>query len=225
MVKLLLIFGLFLNLCAFSCAQSPIEQHLVQAAEQHSVILSLGQIGANQSFSSFEERPSEIVDFEAFVALAAEVQTYRKNRLVNLDSFLALAKRPNTVILDTRSQQFYQFKHIKGAKNLTFADFTIQNLARVIPSYETTILIYCNNNFRADEFNFPSKIAPSFEILNDLGIKTGKKPISLALNIPTFINLYGYGYRNVYELESLVHVLDPRLEFEGTAVKPPLEEN
>ena len=26
------------------------------------------------------------------------------------------------------------------------------------------------------------------------------KRISLALNIPTFINLYGYGYENIYEL-------------------------
>jgi hypothetical protein len=42
------------------------------------------------------------------------------------------------------------------------------------------------------------------------------KRAELALNIPTFINLYGYGYRNVYELSELVSVHDPRLEFEGT---------
>jgi hypothetical protein len=45
------------------------------------------------------------------------------------------------------------------------------------------------------------------------------KPRMLALNIPTYINLYGYGYRNVYELHELVRVTDPRIEFEGTIVE------
>ncbi|MFT5779629.1 MAG: hypothetical protein ACI837_002588 [Crocinitomicaceae bacterium] len=43
-------------------------------------------------------------------------------------------------------------------------------------------------------------------------------PITLALNIPTYINLFGYGYKNVYELKELVSVLDPRISFEGTSV-------
>lgn len=46
-----------------------------------------------------------------------------------------------------------------------------------------------------------------------------KKPLTLALNIPTYINLYGYGYKNVYELSELVNVNSGILEFEGTAVK------
>ena len=45
------------------------------------------------------------------------------------------------------------------------------------------------------------------------------KPLMMALNIPTYINLYGYGYRNVYELHELVKVTDPRIEFEGTIVE------
>ena len=45
----------------------------------------------------------------------------------------------------------------------------------------------------------------------------------LALNIPTYINLYGYGYRNVYELNELVSVRDRRVEFEGTTVGKKLE--
>ncbi len=40
----------------------------------------------------------------------------------------------------------------------------------------------------------------------------------MALNIPTYVNLYGYGYRNVYELNELVNVDDPRIAFEGTIV-------
>jgi hypothetical protein len=70
-------------------------------------------------------------------------------------------------------------------------------------------LIYCNNNFEDDQISFASKIAPPPPIGN-------KKPVSLALNIPTFINLYGYGYQDIYELGSMVSVRDPRLQFEST---------
>ena len=41
----------------------------------------------------------------------------------------------------------------------------------------------------------------------------------MALNVPTYINLYGYGYRNVYELDELVNVNDARVLFEGSLVK------
>ncbi len=40
----------------------------------------------------------------------------------------------------------------------------------------------------------------------------------MALNVPTYINLYGYGYRNVYELDELVNVKDRRITFEGSIV-------
>ena len=43
----------------------------------------------------------------------------------------------------------------------------------------------------------------------------------MALNIPTYVNLYGYGYQNVYELDELVKVTDPRIKFEGSVVKQP----
>jgi hypothetical protein len=52
----------------------------------------------------------------------------------------------------------------------------------------------------------------------DSQIAQQEKPRMLALNIPTYINLYGYGYRNVYELNELVSVRDPRVAFEGTTV-------
>lgn len=48
--------------------------------------------------------------------------------------------------------------------------------------------------------------------------KIATKPITLALNIPTFINLVGYGYENIYELGELVIISQEILEFEGTSV-------
>ena len=46
------------------------------------------------------------------------------------------------------------------------------------------------------------------------------KQSNMTLNVPTYINLYGYGYRNVYELDELVNVNDRRISFEGSIVPP-----
>ncbi len=162
-------------------------------------------------FSQTKDFTPAKVDFDAYEKLVTEVKEHRKSRLVNLEKFLLMAKK-NVIILDTRSDAMYKSKHVKGAIHLNFSDFTQANLQRLIPNKETTILIYCNNNFDKDELNFPTKAyVPA--------VKTPKtKEITLALNIPTYINLYGYGYKNVFELSELVSTYDSRLQFEGTSV-------
>jgi len=161
---------------------------------------------------SKKELPASIVDFDAFETLTKEVKEYRKDRLLHLNKFLAYAKEENTVILDTRSAEMYDRKHVKGAIHLDFSDFTQANLLRLIRSFNTRILIYCNNNFADDQIRFATKgISPKISL-------SPKKPLTLALNIPTFINLYGYGYKNVYELADLVSVFNSTIEFEGTDV-------
>lgn len=156
--------------------------------------------------------PASKVDFDAFETLTKEVKEYRKDRLISFDKFLSWSKESNTVILDTRSTEMYNRKHVKGAIHLDFTDFTQDNLLRLIPSTDTRILIYCNNNFADDQVNFRTKMVPKPQL------RTIKKPITLALNIPTFINLYGYGYKNVYELADLVSVTNKSIVFEGTEV-------
>ena len=37
----------------------------------------------------------------------------------------------------------------------------------------------------------------------------------LALNIPTFINLYGYGYENIFELKDRIPDVDERVRLVG----------
>ena len=185
------------------------------------------------------------VSIEDYETLIAEVKEHRKTRLLNLDEFNAEAKKPGVIILDARSDAMYNAKHIKGAIHINFSDFTQEALARLIPTYDTKILIYCNNNFDDDKQFFPTKMVMP-EVLNMQTIQLQQqkgesenvnivdatkvnnvkpgveiielKPITLALNIPTYINLYGYGYRNVYELSEFVSIYDKRLEFEGTAV-------
>lgn len=145
-----------------------------------------------------ESETDSQVDYEGFMRLSAEVAPYREERLVDLDAFNRLASKPNTVILDSRSAQAYALGHINGAINIPFSDFTDEKLAAKIPGKDVRILIYCNNNFADD-------IEPVL-----------LKRVDLALNIPTFINLYGYGYTDLYELSETVSLDDPDLNWVST---------
>ncbi|MBL4669395.1 MAG: rhodanese-like domain-containing protein [Flavobacteriales bacterium] len=147
------------------------------------------------------EYPKSDVDYPAFTKLTIEAEKHRETHMVSLTEFIKWSKEKEVIILDTRSKKMYDMKHVKGAIHLNFSDFTANKLAEVIPSKKTKILIYCNNNLDKDERYFARKMAP------------------LALNIPTFINLYGYGYKNVYELDRLVPTTPSPLELEGKAVK------
>ncbi|MGS2727556.1 rhodanese-like domain-containing protein [Psychroserpens sp. BH13MA-6] len=155
------------------------------------------------------------VSYSDYETLVKDVKIHRNKRLINFDKFYQKSKEDNVVILDTRSKAMFDEKHMKGAIHLNFSDFTQENLAKIIPDKNTTILIYCNNNFFGDDIYFASKTIPA---------KVTKKAsdedyVSLALNIPTYINLFGYGYKNVYELDELLFALDKRVHFERTAIQ------
>lgn len=167
--------------------------------------------------------PKARVDFADFKQLVEVVEQHRKSRLVSLDRFLEMSRQPGVLILDARSADRYARIHLKGAKHLAFTDFTQENLKRLIPSPETIVLIYCNNNFEGNPVDFATKAAlPPPPARANTQLAGQAKPIMLALNIPTYINLYGYGYRNVYELDEWVNVRDPRITFEGSTIAPGL---
>ena len=109
-----------------------------------------------------------------------------ESRRLSEEDFIRMSSEPGTLILDARSRQKYDELHIKGAINLSFPDITVESLGRMIPDKNTTILIYCNNNFRGAEGPFPTKMPTA------------------SLNLSTYIALYTYGYRNVYELGPLI---------------------
>jgi len=139
------------------------------------------------------------IDPEAHrVAVLAALQL-REKRRVTEQQFIVLAAQPGTVVLDARSESMFKLRHIKGAVNLPFTEFTEANLARVIPTPDTRVLIYCNNNFEGDQIAFADKRRPA------------------ALNLSTFPNLVIYGYNNVYELGPVLEVRETRIPFEGTS--------
>ena len=138
---------------------------------------------------------SAAIDYDGFNVLVDEVQDYRDTRLIDLRSFLSFVKEADVLLLDSRSAEAFAAGHIRGAVNLPFSDFTQDKLDALVGDKDRRILIYCNNNFTDNEPPVPVK------------------RVELALNIPTFINLYGYGYKNIYELGDMVSVDDPRIDF------------
>lgn len=135
------------------------------------------------------------IDYPGFRDLTVSVEDYRRTRLVDWKGFAAAAAEPNVLILDARSASAFARGHIEGAVNLPFTDFTDESLAAVIGRRDRPILIYCNNNFRND--------APPVQL----------KSVRLALNIQTFINLVGYGYANVRELNEVIDFNDPKVRW------------
>ena len=70
-----------------------------------------------------------------------------------------------------------------------------------MPDKDAKILIYCNNNFKNQPIAFASKA-----------------PVA-SLNISTYITMYNYGYKNVYELGPVLDPAKSKLTFEGKMAK------
>lgn len=171
-------------------------------------------------YSSFLSQTPSLVDYDSYEKIVLEVKEHRAERLISTDEFVEMSKMDDVVILDTRSKAMYTAKHIKGAIHLNFSDFTQDNLEDLLPSRDVNILIYCNNNFADDPKFFASKIYVGPEPLKSTDVSSPMSAVTMALNIPTYINLYGYGYKNVYELSELISVFDKRIKLEGTALAP-----
>jgi len=138
------------------------------------------------------------IDMEGYLGISMAAAKHRETRRLSEADFIRMNREPGTVILDARSKQKFDELHIKEAINLSFPDIAVESLRDMIPDKGTRILIYCNNNFREAEGPFPSKLP------------------SASLNLSTYIALYNYGYRNVYELGPLIDIKNSRLDFEAS---------
>lgn len=165
------------------------------------IVMVIGALAVPPAHSQTE--PGQ-VDYSGFMELGAEVAEYREDRLISLDAFNAMKADPDTLIIDARSATNYARGHIAGAVNLNFSDFSAGMLSEVIGAKDRRILIYCNNNFTDNVSPVVLKSAP------------------LALNVPTFINLYGYGYQNIYELSGAYSITDAEIDWVS---RPTYQEN
>ncbi|XGV96774.1 MAG: rhodanese-like domain-containing protein [Leptolyngbya sp. BL-A-14] len=157
---------------------------------------------ANGLLAAPEPPANPAIDMDGYLRLSSEAAQHRKSRRLSEAEFIRMSREPGTIVLDARSREKYELLHIKGAINLSFPDITVESLKRTLPDKTARILIYCNNNFVNAEQPFPTK-APA-----------------AALNLSTYIALYGYGYRNVYELAPQIDPKESKLTFESTPSKP-----
>ncbi len=138
-------------------------------------------------------QPNPNIDMPGYLKISQEAAKHRDSHRVSEADFIKMSKEDGTIVLDARSKQKFDLLHIEGAINLNFSDIDIESLKQTIPDKNTRILIYCNNNFRNSEMAFASKLPTA------------------SLNLSTFIALYNYGYKNVYELAPRIDPVKSKL--------------
>jgi phage shock protein E len=139
------------------------------------------------------------IDMEGYLKVASIAAAHRQTRRLSEDEFIRRSQQKDTVILDARSRAMFDLLHIKGAINLSYPDIDIESLKKTLPNKNAQILIYCNNNFSGEPIAFATKLP------------------SVSLNLSTYITLYNYGYRNIYELSPLIDVHKTKLTLVSTA--------
>jgi Rhodanese-like domain len=144
--------------------------------------------------------PNPAIDAPGFQQIVRESAAKREaNRLTEAE-FIKAMQEKGVIVLDARSTRNFNLRHIRGAVNLPFTEFTESNLAKVIPQKDSKVLIYCNNNFGGSPESFATKA-----------------PVT-ALNLSTYVSLQGYGYTNIYELGPLLEINTTKIPFAGTEV-------
>ena len=152
--------------------------------------------------TAFADPDNPNIDMRGYLKIANDAADQRQTHRVSEDEFIRLSHEPGTIVLDARSRAKYDLLHIDGAINLSFPDIDIESLKKTLPDKNARILIYCNNNFAGNPVAFASK-APA-----------------ASLNISTYIALYNYGYRNVYELAPYIDVKKTKLPLVGRSTEP-----
>jgi len=151
--------------------------------------------------------PNPAIDMKGYLKVANEAAEYRETRRLSEDEFIKMSREAGVVVLDARSKEKFEELHVTGAINLSFPDIAVASLDQLLPDKNVKILIYCNNNFKNAEQPFPAKMAAA------------------SLNISTYISLYTYGYRNVYELGPLLDLKSSKIEFESSKAVDETEGN
>jgi hypothetical protein len=145
--------------------------------------------------------PNPNIDMVVFLNTAQAAAKHRESRRLSEEDFLKMSQEKGVIILDARSKEMYDFLHVKGAINLSFPDIDVVSLKKVLPDKGAKILIYCNNNFTpAPGVRNPARAQPNPKVAAAFRPKSA----GLSLNLSTQTALFGYGYKNVYELAPLI---------------------
>ena len=65
---------------------------------------------------------------DGYLKVAAEASKHRATRRVSEDDFIKMSKEKGTIVLDARSKEMYDLKHVEGAINLSFPNIDLVSL-------------------------------------------------------------------------------------------------
>lgn len=110
---------------------------------------------------------------------AEALSEFRRSRQVGINEAEKMLGDKNTILLDTRGDDDFKKIHIRGARHLSYADFTSDRLAKLLPDKNSRIIIYC-----------------------DAAIMT---PLTRMMPLSTnaFVDLHMQDYKNLYEIRSI----------------------
>ena len=160
------------------------------------VSVLLGSVAAGAQTQPVPDNPA--IDMRAFLRVSLDAADARESRRISESDFIRMSRERGTIVLDARSREKFDELHVKGAISLSFPDIAVETLQAAVPDKATRILIYCNNNFLGAESAFPTKLPAT------------------SLNLSTYIELYSYGYRNIYELAPLLDIKTSKLKLESS---------
>ncbi len=163
-------------------------------------LLTISNLNADDSTATKAHIENPNIDYDGFARIVIESAEDRDQKRLTEKEFHTAITSGEYILLDARSERTFKMRHIKGAVNLPFTEFSQETLAKVIPGEGAKILIYCNNNF-----------AGSPEAMFS-------KSIRASLNLSTQASLRAYGYENIYELGPFLDVNNTILPFAGTEV-------
>lgn len=163
------------------------------------IALTLATLVGDPSVTMKGPPKNPAIDMPEFLRISAEAAKHRETRRLSEEDFIHMSQERGVIVLDARSKAKFDLMHIKGAINLSFPDIDVASLKKTLPDKNARILIYCNNNFVNEEKAFPSK-APA-----------------ASLNLSTYVSLYTYGYRNIYELAPQIDPAKSKLKLVPTA--------
>lgn len=135
-------------------------------------IVTAGLIVSGQAIAANAPEDNAI----AYYKQAEVLNGLRESRQVGIHDITEMLKDKKTVLLDTRSDEDFRRLHIRGAKHLSYADFTTDKLTKLLPDKNTRVIVYCDR-----------------AIMNPL-------TRMMALSTNAFVDLKMQGYDNVYEM-------------------------
>ena len=126
---------------------------------------------------------------------------------LDLPGFLALKEKGAVTVLDVRSKEVYDRRHLSGSLSAPLTDLTEKNLPTFAPDKEAPVVLVCDYSF------FPVRM--------------------LSMTLQAYPVLKSQGYNKIYRLNlwqnkkggemTSIETQEKALAFEGTEVKPAKE--